>query len=40
VGGVTSRLLKKEYGEATKEKVRIEQKQRDEAGERKRKGVE
>ncbi|ESK87670.1 oxysterol binding protein [Moniliophthora roreri MCA 2997] len=37
---VTSRLLKKEFGDATKEKVAIEQKQRDEAAERKRKGVE
>jgi hypothetical protein len=32
--------LSKEFGEATKEKVGIEQKQRDEAAERKRKGVE
>jgi oxysterol-binding protein-related protein 9/10/11 len=38
--GVTSRLLRKEFGEATKEKVMIEQKQRDEAAERKRKGIE
>ncbi|THU96230.1 hypothetical protein K435DRAFT_858722 [Dendrothele bispora CBS 962.96] len=37
---VTSRLLKKEYNEATKEKVAIEQRQRDEAAERKKKGVE
>jgi hypothetical protein len=37
---VTSRLLKKEFGDATKEKVAIEQKQRDEAAERKRKGLE
>ncbi|KAF5356612.1 hypothetical protein D9758_008242 [Tetrapyrgos nigripes] len=38
--GVTSKLLKKEFSEATKEKVVIEQRQRDEAGERKRKGEE
>ncbi|KAG2367206.1 hypothetical protein BDR07DRAFT_1351446 [Suillus spraguei] len=37
---VTTRLLAKEYGEATKAKLAIEQKQRDEAVERKRKGVE
>ncbi|KAJ3935754.1 MAG: hypothetical protein NXY57DRAFT_957850 [Lentinula lateritia] len=37
--GVTSRLLKKDFSEATKEKVVIEQKQRDEAAERKKKGV-
>ncbi|KAK7047893.1 hypothetical protein VNI00_006221 [Paramarasmius palmivorus] len=37
---VTSRLLKKEYSDATREKVTIEQRQRDEAAERKRKGVE
>ena len=37
---VTSRLLKKEYNEATKHKLAIEQKQRDDAAERKRKGVE
>lgn len=37
---VTSRLLKKEFGDATKEKVKIEQRQRDEADERKRKGHE
>lgn len=37
---VTKGLLKKEFSEATKEKVAIEQKQRDEAAERKRKGVE
>lgn len=37
---VTTRLLAKEYGEATKAKLAIEQKQRDEAGERKRKGVQ
>lgn len=37
---VTDNLLKKEYSEATKEKVAIEQRQRDEAAERKRKGIE
>lgn len=37
---VTSRLLSKEFGEATREKVAIEQKQRDMAAERKKKGVE
>lgn len=37
---VTSRLLAKEYSEATKHKQAIEQRQRDEAAERKRKGVE
>ncbi|KAF5383276.1 hypothetical protein D9615_005046 [Tricholomella constricta] len=37
---VTDNLVKKEFSEATKEKVAIEQKQRDEAAERKRKGVE
>ncbi|KAJ7698567.1 hypothetical protein B0H17DRAFT_1196675 [Mycena rosella] len=37
---VTTRLLKKEYSDATKEKVGIEQRQRDIAAERKRKGVE
>lgn len=37
---VTNRLVSKEFGEATKEKVNIEQKQRDEAAERKRKGIE
>lgn len=37
---VTERLLSKEFSEATREKVAIEQKQRDEAAERKRKGVE
>ncbi|KAG5652504.1 hypothetical protein H0H81_004817 [Sphagnurus paluster] len=37
---VTDNLLKKEFSEATKEKVAIEQKQRDEAAERKRKGIE
>jgi len=38
--GVTTKLLAKEYGEATKQKQAIEQKQRDDAAERKRKGVE
>ena len=37
---VTSRLLKKEYSEATKFKQAIEQKQRDDAAERKSKGIE
>ncbi|KAH9941160.1 uncharacterized protein BXZ73DRAFT_98372 [Epithele typhae] len=37
---VTSRLLKKEYNDATKYKLQIEQKQRDDAAERKRTGVE
>ena len=37
---VTSRLIKKEYSEATREKVVIEQRQRDEAAERKKKGTE
>ena len=37
---VTENLLKKEFSEATKEKVAIEQKQRDDAAERKKKGVE
>lgn len=37
---VTNNLLKKEYSEATKEKIVIEQRQRDEAAERKRKGVQ
>ncbi|KAI0747013.1 hypothetical protein C8Q80DRAFT_1178825 [Daedaleopsis nitida] len=36
---VTSRLVKKEYSEATKHKLAIEQKQRDDAAERKRKGT-
>jgi oxysterol-binding protein-related protein 9/10/11 len=36
---VTNNLLNKEYSEATKEKVEIEQRQRDEAAERKRKGL-
>lgn len=37
---VTTRLLKKEFGDATKEKLAIEQKQRDLASERKRIGTE
>lgn len=37
---VTNRLVSKEFGEATKEKVNIEQKQRDEAADRKKKGIE
>ena len=37
---VTSGLLRKEYGEATRAKHIIEQRQRDEAAERKRRGVE
>ena len=37
---VTSRLLRKEYGEATRAKHIIEQRQRDEAAERKRRGIE
>ena len=37
---VTKRLLSKEYGDATREKVNIEQIQRDEAAERKRTGEE
>ena len=37
---VTDNLLKKEFAEATKHKVAIEQKQREEATDRKRKGVE
>jgi hypothetical protein len=37
---VTSRLLAKEFGEATKAKLAIEQRQRDEASERKRKGIQ
>ncbi|KAG6820905.1 hypothetical protein H0H93_009679 [Arthromyces matolae] len=35
---VTDHLLKKEYSDATREKIAIEQRQRDEAAERKRKG--
>ena len=38
--GVTNRLLKKEFGDATKVKLAIEQKQREEAAERKKKGFE
>jgi len=38
--GVTSRLLKKEFSDATKEKIAIEQRQRDDAAERKKKGIE
>jgi hypothetical protein len=37
---VTSRLVSKEFGEATRAKHVIEQRQRDEAAERKRRGVE
>jgi oxysterol-binding protein-related protein 9/10/11 len=37
---VTSHLLKKEFNEATKVKLAIEQKQRDIASERKKKGIE
>ena len=37
---VTSRLVSKEYGEATRAKHVIEQRQRDEAAERKRRGIE
>jgi len=37
---VTDHLLKKEFSEATKEKVAIEQRQRDEAAERKKAGIE
>jgi oxysterol-binding protein-related protein 9/10/11 len=37
---VTTNLLEKEFSDATKEKVKIEQKQRDDAAERKRKGIE
>ena len=37
---VTDNLMNKEFSEATKEKVNIEQRQRDEAAERKKKGVE
>lgn len=38
--GVTTKLLNKEYGDATKHKLALEQRQRDEASERKRKGEE
>lgn len=37
---VTDKLVTKEYSDATKEKVQIEQRQRDEAAERKKTGVE
>ena len=37
---VTNRLLRKEYGEATRAKHIIEQRQRDETAERKRRGIE
>ncbi|KAF7964579.1 hypothetical protein HWV62_5474, partial [Athelia sp. TMB] len=37
---VTDRLVKKEFGEATKAKLSIEQRQRDQAAERKRTGAE
>ena len=37
---VTTKLLTKEYSDATKHKLAIEQKQRDEAAERKRRGVQ
>ncbi|KAK0449686.1 uncharacterized protein EV420DRAFT_1647021 [Desarmillaria tabescens] len=37
---VTSKLQNKEYSDATKEKVAIEQRQREEAAERKKKGIE
>ncbi|KAF9815795.1 hypothetical protein IEO21_04379 [Rhodonia placenta] len=37
---VTTRLQAKEYGEATRHKLAIEQRQRDEAAERKRKGIQ
>lgn len=37
---VTSKLVSKEYGEATKNKQAIEQRQRDMAADRKRKGEE
>lgn len=39
-GNVTSKLLSKEYSEANRHKQTIEQKQRDDAAERKRKGVQ
>ena len=38
--GEISKLLSKEYSEATKHKQAIEQKQRDDAAERKRKGIQ
>ena len=37
---VTNSLLKKEFPEATKEKIAIEQRQRDDAAERKKQGLE
>jgi len=37
---VTDKLLKKEFSEATRAKIAIEQKQRDDAAERKKKGIE
>lgn len=37
---VTQKLVNKEFSDATREKVAIEQKQRDDAAERKKKGVE
>ena len=37
---VTDNLMKREFGEATREKVGIEQRQKDEAAESKRRGVE
>lgn len=37
---VTDNLLKKEFSEATRAKIAIEQKQRDDAAERKKKGLE
>ncbi|KAF5382348.1 hypothetical protein D9757_012713 [Collybiopsis confluens] len=37
--GVTGRLLRKEFSDATREKMAIEQRQRDEAAERKKKGT-
>lgn len=37
---VTDNLVRKEYSEATRAKVAIEQRQRDDAAERKKKGIE
>lgn len=37
---VTDKLVKREFSEATREKIAIEQRQRDEAAERKRTGIE
>ena len=37
---IMDNLVKREFGEATREKVGIEQRQRDEAAKRKRRGVE